>query len=69
MTSLEDRILKIIEDAESVGVTARQIAIRLGKKREHISHYLWILKKTGKVTNINRNLWILQKHSKQEEEN
>lgn len=65
MASLEDRILKTIEEAGSTGITARQIAMKLDKKREHISHYLWILKKTGKIVNISRNLWILNEYSKQ----
>lgn len=65
MTSLEDKILRIIEKAGPTGITARQIAMKLGKKREHVSHYLWILKKTGKIANIYRNLWVLNEYSKQ----
>jgi predicted HTH transcriptional regulator len=67
MANLEDKILKTIKEAGSTGITARQIAMKLGKKREHVSHYLWILKKTGKIVNVSRNLWILNEYSKQKE--
>lgn len=56
---LEDEILRVVADAGDVGVTAAQIAMRLGKRRESISHYLWMLKKMGKVTNKGRNLWVI----------
>jgi len=58
MNNLEDKILKVIEEAGDVGITATQIAKKLKKKRETISHYLWIMKKARKVKNLNRILWI-----------
>jgi hypothetical protein len=64
MTRLEDKMLKKIEEAGSTGITARQIAMKLGKNRELVSHYLWILKKTGKIANICRNLWVLNEFLK-----
>lgn len=56
--SVEERILRVVEEAGEVGITSRQIAQKLGMKRETVSHYLWILKKAGKVRNVHRNLWV-----------
>lgn len=68
MTKLEEEILEIIKEAGDIGVTARQIALRLNQKRENISHYLWILKKTGKITNKNRILWKMTAEKEEVEE-
>ncbi|KPV64169.1 MAG: hypothetical protein AOA65_1054 [Candidatus Bathyarchaeota archaeon BA1] len=57
---LEKEILKVIEEMGHTGVTAGQIARILGKSRESISHYLWILSKSGKVERISKNLWVLK---------
>ena len=58
---LEEEIFSMLREVGDLGATASQIARRLGRKREVISHYLWILKKAGKVTNRGRNLWVLEK--------
>ncbi len=56
---LDEDILKVLKDAGSMGATASQIARRLKRKREVVSHYLWILKKARKVSNRGRNVWVL----------
>lgn len=58
---LEEEIFSMLREAGDLGATASQIARRLGRKREVVSHYLWILKKAGKVTNRGRNLWVLER--------
>ena len=56
---LDEDVLKVLRDVGSMGATASQIAGRLKRKREVVSHYLWILKKAGKVSNRGRNVWVL----------
>jgi len=56
---LEEEVISVLKDVGDSGATASQIARKLGRKREVTSHYLWILKKMGKVTNRSRNLWVL----------
>ena len=60
--ALDASILQLVNEAGKIGVTAQQVAYKLGKKRETVSHYLWVLKKAGKITNINRNLWVTNKN-------
>jgi len=59
--ALDERILEVVLKAGDIGITAQQVARRLKKKRETVSHYLWVLKKAGKITNVNRNLWVPNK--------
>ncbi len=56
---LDEDILEVLRNVGSMGATASQIARRLKRKREVVSHYLWILKKAGKVSNRGRNVWVL----------
>ncbi|MFQ6074558.1 MAG: hypothetical protein ACE5Z5_00290 [Candidatus Bathyarchaeia archaeon] len=56
---LEEGIIGVLMETGDMGATASQIARRLGRKREVISHYLWILKKAGRVINRGRNVWVL----------
>lgn len=58
---LEEEIVGVLREAGDMGATASQIARRIKRKREVISHYLWILKKAGRVTNRSRNVWVIQK--------
>jgi predicted transcriptional regulator len=53
--------LETVVEAGEIGITAQQVARKLGEKRETVSHYLWVLKKAGKITNVNRNLWVPSK--------
>ena len=59
--ALDERILEVVVEAGDIGITAQQVAHKLGKKRATVSHYLWVLKKAGKITNVNRNLWVPNK--------
>ena len=59
--ALDERILEVVLEAGDIGITAQQVARKLRKKRETVSHYLWVLKKAGKITNVNRNLWVPSK--------
>jgi len=60
MTKLERLVLKEVERAGELGITAQQIATKLNVDRQKVSFCLWLLKRMGKVTNSeNRIIWKL----------
>lgn len=54
----------VLREAGGLGVTVAQIAGRIGRKREVVSHYLWIMKKAGRVLNRERNVWVLHEETR-----
>jgi len=51
------RVLEEVRESGEVGITAFQIAQRLGVERSRVSMALYVLKKLGVVENFRRNLW------------
>ena len=59
--TIEEKVIGVLREIGDMGATASQIAEKIGRKREVVSHYLWILKKMGKVNNKGRDIWVLSK--------
>lgn len=57
--SFEEKVLQIIENVKTIGVTSKQIAAKVNAKEEDVNNLLNILAKKGVVTQIGRGLWIL----------
>lgn len=66
--TLEEDILRVIDEMGDMGATAGQIARRLGKSRSSISHYLWVLRKMGKIERVGGNLWVLRAEARERPE-
>jgi len=51
------RVLEEVRESGEVGITAFQIAQKLGVERSRVSMALYVLKKLGVVENFHRNIW------------
>ncbi len=57
---VEEEIIDKLREVGDFGATAGQIARKINRKREVVSHYLWVLKKANRVENIGRGIWVLK---------
>jgi hypothetical protein len=55
--------LNALEDAASLGMASRQIAIKSGQKKKVVETHLRALAERGEITKVGRNLWALSKKS------
>ena len=53
------KVLQVMEEAKTIGMTSRQIATKIGKNEPQVLALLKSLKEKNIVTHIGRSLWIL----------
>lgn len=63
MATEEALTLKALEDAASLGMASRQIAIKSGQNKKTVEADLRRLAERGEITKVGRNLWALSKKS------
>lgn len=57
--SFEDKVLQVMEDVKTIGLTSKQIAQKINEDEKEVKELLNVLKDRGVVTLIGRGLWIL----------
>jgi hypothetical protein len=63
VTTEEALTVKALEDAASLGMASRQIAIKSGQEKKAVESHLRKLAERGDITKVGRNLWALSKES------
>ena len=63
MATEEVLTVKALEDAASLGMASRQIAIKSGQDKKLVESQLRKLAERGEITKVGRNLWALSKKS------
>ncbi|MEM3766084.1 MAG: hypothetical protein QXU46_03545 [Candidatus Bathyarchaeia archaeon] len=57
--SFEDKVLQVMDDVKTIGLTSKQIAQKISEDEKEVEELLNVLKDRGVVTHIGRGLWIL----------
>ncbi len=60
--AIEEKIIKTLKSASTIGVTKKQLAVTVGEKEETIAKHLDMLSHNGQVNCIGRGLWILREY-------
>jgi len=59
--SLVEELVKVLRDVGALGVTAKQLALRLGVGEGVVRDCLRVLRMEGRVSRIGRDLWVLKR--------